>query len=101
MAVFVLACAAAVNQRGSGISQTARMSIALSLTWTACSFVATVAVVAAFASSLQAPLQSRLAFEYWRDPIRDIANANAIAYAIFGLVGMIAMFTGKRRVRAA
>jgi hypothetical protein len=101
MAVLVLVCAAAVNQRGSGISQTARMSIALSLTWTACSFVATVAVVAAFASSLQVPLQSRLAFEYWRDPIRDIANANAIAYAIFGLVGMIAMFTVKRRVRTA
>jgi hypothetical protein len=104
MSVFVLACAAAVNQRGSGISQTARMSIALSLTWIACSYVATVVVVAAFAASLgapQAPFQSRFALEYGRYPVREIANANAIAYGILGLVGLIAMFAGKRRVRAA
>jgi hypothetical protein len=101
MTVFVLACAAAVNQQGSGINQTARMSVALSLMWTACSFVATVVILASLATSVQAPFQNRIAFEYWRDPIHDIANANAIAYAIFGLVGLIAMFAGKRRVRAA
>jgi hypothetical protein len=101
MTVFVLGCAAAVNQRGSDINPTARMSVALSLTWTACSFVATVVVIAVLASSLQAPFQNRVAFDYWRDPIHDIASANAIAYAIFGLVGLIAMLAGKRRVRAA
>ncbi len=98
MTMVVLACGAAVNQRGSRISQMARMSIALALAWTALSFFATVAIVA---SSLQAAMQRQIAaIEYWRDPIQAIANANAIAYGVFGLIGIIAMFVWKRPDRA-
>jgi hypothetical protein len=97
MTMVVLTCGAAVNQRGSNISQMARMSIVLAMAWTALSFIATVVIVA---TSMQAALQGRIAAEFWRDPIQGIANANAIAYGVFGLVGIIAMFAWKPRVRA-
>ena len=87
MAVVVFACGAAVNQHDNGVNQTARICIMLALAWTFLSFVATVIV----SVGLGIALQTRAVAEYWSDPIRGIAQANAIANAVLGLLGLISM----------
>ena len=97
MGLLALTLAALVNY-GAGIQPIARMAAALALAWTMVSLIAAGVVMAA-----SAPLGGirDISSLYWRGEIPDVANANAIAYAVFGVVGLIAMFARKRRVRPA
>lgn len=91
--MVVLAIAAAIKQHGTGINRVARTVVALTLTWAAASFVTEQIIVA---STIQAAFRNPMSFEYWRDPIWDVAIANAIAYAVFGLVGVFALISHNR-----
>lgn len=86
--MVLLAIVAAVKQHGTRISRVARTIVALTLAWAAASFVTEQVIVA---STIQAAFSNPMSFEYWRDPVWDIAVANAVAYAVFGLVGVFAM----------
>jgi len=98
MSMVVLAIIAAVKQHGAGISRAARTVVALTLTWAAASFVTEQVIVA---STIQAAFRNPLSFDYWRDPIWDVAVANAIAYAVFGLAGVFALMSHNRPAAAA
>lgn len=91
--MVILAIIAAVKQHGSEINRTARTVVALTLAWAATSFVTEQIIVA---STIQAAFRNPMSFDYWRDPIWDVAVANAIAYAIFGLIGLFAMISHNR-----
>jgi hypothetical protein len=95
--MVALAIIAAVKQHGTAISRVARTVIAITLAWAAASFVTEQVIVA---SSIQAAFRNPMTFDYWRDPIWDVAVANAIAYAVFGLVGVFAMMSHHRAAAA-
>jgi hypothetical protein len=96
--MVVLAMIAAVKQHGTGIGRAARTVIALTLAWAATSFVTEQVIVA---SNIQAAFRNPMSFDLWSDPIRDVAVANAIAYAVFGLVGIFALLSHERPSPAA
>ena len=93
ISMVVLAIIAAVKQHGTGISRAARTVVALTLAWAATSFVTEQVIVA---STIQAAFRNPMSFDYWRDPIWDVAVANAVAYAVFGLVGVFALMSHNR-----
>jgi hypothetical protein len=97
MSLLAFTLAAIVNH-GVGIHPLARMAVVLPLAWTMVTLFA-----AGFITATSTPWVGARGISemYWRADIPDIANANAIAYAVFGVVGMIAMFARKRRVRPA
>jgi hypothetical protein len=95
MSMLALTLAAIVSY-GEGIHPLARMAVVLPLVWTIVSLFAE-----GFAVAGTAPLGGfDITVMYWRGAIPDVADANAIAYAVFGVVGTIAMFA-RRRVRPA
>jgi hypothetical protein len=97
MSLLALTLAAIVNY-GDGIHPLARMAVVLPLGWTMVTLFA-----AGFVMAGSIPLGRGvrdISEMYWRAEIPDVANANAIAYAVFGVVGTIAMFAGKRRAGA-
>ena len=96
--MILLAVIAAVKQHGSEVSRVARTVIALTLAWAATSFVTEQVIVA---STIQAAFKNPMGFDYWRDPIWDVAVANAIAYTVFGLVGLFALISHQRPARAS
>lgn len=96
--MIALAVIAAVKQHGAAISRAARTVIALALAWAAASFVTEQIIVA---STLQAAFRNPMSFNYWRDPIWDVAVANAVAYAVFGLVGVFALLSHNRAAAAS
>jgi hypothetical protein len=98
ISMVVLAIVAAVKQHGTSISRAARTVVALTLAWAATSFVTEQVIVA---STIQAAFRNPMSFDYWRDPIWDVAVANAVAYAVFGLVGLFALMSHNRPAPAA
>ena len=96
--MILLAIIAAVKQHGTEISRAARTVIALTLVWAAASFITEQVIVA---STIQAAFRNPMGFQYWSDPIRDVAVANAIAYAVFGLVGLFALISQQRPAPAS
>lgn len=88
--MILCAVIAAVKQHGSRVSSVARAAIALTLAWAAVSYVAEITIVA---TDVQAAVRNPMGFEYWRDPISDIAVANAVAYTVFGIIGVFAMLS--------
>jgi hypothetical protein len=95
MSLLAFTLAAIVNY-GDGIQPIARLAVVLTLAWTLVSlFAAGLAMGAAAAMGGTRDISAM----YWRADIPDVANANAIAYAVFGVIGMIGMFARKRRIR--
>lgn len=97
VSMVLLAVIAAVKQHGSGLAAAARMVIALTLAWAAVSYIAEQVIVA---TTIQAAFRTPMSFDYWRDPVRDVAIANAIAYSIFGAAGLFALLS-RKQARAA
>lgn len=95
--MVILAIIAAVRQHDSTISRAARVIIGITLAWAAASFLTEQVIVAA---SIQAAFQNPMSFEYWRDPVWDVAIANAIAYTILGVTGTLALLS-QRTARPA
>ena len=81
---------AAVKQHGSTISRVARVAIALTLAWAAVSYIGEQVIVA---TDVQAAFRNPMGFDYWRDPIWDVAIANAVAYSVFGIIGIFALLS--------
>jgi hypothetical protein len=97
MSLLALTLAAIVSY-GEGIHPLARIAVVLPLAWTMVTLFAAGFIMAG-SIQLGGVGAQDLSAMYWRADIPDVANANAIAYAVFGIVGTIAMFAGKRRVR--
>lgn len=95
--MVILAIIAAMKQHGAAISRTARTVIAITLAWAAASFVTEQVIVA---STIQAAFRNPMSFEYWRDPIWDVAIANAVAYAVFALIGIFSLISHNRPATA-
>lgn len=91
MAVTVIA---AVKQHGAAINRAARLVIAFTLVWAAASYLTEQVIVA---TSIQEAFRNPMRFDYWRDPVRDVAVANAIAYVTLGLIGLFALLSEDRR----
>ncbi len=91
--LIVLAITAAVKQHGTAIARAARIAIAVALAWAAVSYVTEQIIVA---STITEAFHNPMKFDYWRDPVRDVAIANAIAYATFGMIGVLAMLSQRR-----
>lgn len=88
--MVLFAVIAAVKQHGSTISRVARAAIALTLAWAAVAYLGEQVIVA---TDVQAALRNPMSFDYWRDPIWDVAIANAVAYTVFGIVGIFALLS--------
>jgi len=88
--MVLFAVIAAVKQHGSTISRVARVAIALTLAWAAVSYIGEQVIVA---TDVQAAFRNPMGFDYWRDPIWDVAIANAVAYSVFGIIGIFALLS--------
>ncbi len=88
--MVLCAVIAAVKQHGSTISRVARAAIALALAWAAISYITEQVIVA---TDVQAAFRNPMGFDYWRDPIWDVAVANAVAYTVFGIIGIFALLS--------
>jgi len=88
--MVLLAVIAAVKQHGSTISRVARAAIALALAWAAVSYLGEQVIVA---TDVQAAFRNPMSFDYWREPIWDVAIANAVAYSVFGIIGIFALLS--------
>ncbi len=88
--MVLFAVIAAVKQHGSTISRVARAAIALALAWAAVSYLGEQVIVA---TDVQAALRNPMSFDYWREPIWDVAIANAVAYTVFGIIGIFALLS--------
>ncbi len=91
--LIVLAITAAVKQHGTGIARAARVVIAVTLAWAAVSYLTEQIIVT---TTITEAFRNPMKFDYWRDPVRDVAVANAIAYAAFGTIGVLAMLSQRR-----
>jgi uncharacterized membrane protein YuzA (DUF378 family) len=90
LSLVAMAVIAAVKQHGASISRVARIVIGVALTWAAASYVTEQVIVAA---TIQDALRNPMRFDYWRDPVRDVAVANAVAYLALGFVGVFALLS--------
>jgi hypothetical protein len=92
IAMILFAVIAAVKQHGNRIASMARTAVVLALAWATASYIAEQVIVA---TTVQAAYRMPMSFEYWRDPVRDVAIANSVAYTALGLVGLFALLTHK------
>ena len=97
LSMVAVAVVAAVRQHGAALSRVVRTVIAITLAWSAASFLGEQLIVA---SSIQDAFRNPMAFQYWRDPVRDVAVANAIAYFSLGLVGVLALISQRETAPA-
>jgi len=92
IAMILFAVIAAVKQHGSRIASIARTTVILTLAWATASYIAEQIIVA---TTVQAAYRVPMSFEYWRDPVRDVAIANSVAYAALGLLGLFGLLSHK------
>ena len=90
LSMVAVAVVAAVKQHGAALSRVVRAVIAITLAWSAASFLGEQLIVA---TTIQDAFRNPMAFQYWRDPVRDVAVANAIAYFSLGAVGVFALMS--------
>lgn len=92
IAMILFAVIAAVKQHGSRIASIARTAVVLTLVWATASYIAEQVIVA---TTVQAAYRMPMSFEYWRDPVRDVAIANSVAYTALGLLGLFGLLSYK------